>query len=462
MFEFSLKVGRDKKNTNQLDKVVNKSAFPVDNNASPTQPDSFFTSIINLGQMQNSLDLLLYFFNNVSEINSIITYIAQKGADMPRKHVKLFSNGKEKDLGETSAIKLLNNPNHISTGRVFTVNSLSSFYVNGFIPINKIVPIGWDEPTQLFLLPGNNFYPIPEKSVNIYGLPAYGADFRSNMITKYRMFIDSKPYDLLPEEIILINDSNLSFENGAYLKGQSRLYSAIRSIRTLDYIYDTLNTLIANKGAEGFLTRRSKAGEQDNMWWHDSDDQKQVMKQLYSYGTTGGRKPIGVSTADLGFVRLSVPISEFQPIEIKQHEFRTLATALIFPSVLLNDKEGSIYNNVSLAQKAFYTDCLMPVVNAYYEALSNGLGLTEKGEALRADWSKVECLQTDKKLQAETNKAINDQYKVMWDNNLVTRNEWLNALSLPTVADSDFNKRKNELPLDKQQEITNTEQNATT
>jgi len=337
MFEFSLKVGKDKNATEKQGRLVNKSAFPVDQNAVPTQPDSFYTSLVNLGQLQNSLDLLLYFFNNVSEINAIITYIAQKGADIPVRHVKILGNGKEKDLGETELLRTLKNPNNLSNGRVHFINCISSYFVYGFIPINKVVPIGWNNPTQFYLLPGNSFYPIPEKSVNIYGLPAYGADFRSNPIVKYRMFIDQKPYDLLPEEIILINDSNLSFANGSYLTGQSRLYSAIRSIKTLDYIYDTLNTLIANKGAAGFLTKRSKAGEQDPMWWNDSDDQKNVMNKLYSYGTTGGRKPIGVSTADLGFVRLSVPVSEFMPIEIKQHEFRTLATALIFPSVLLND-----------------------------------------------------------------------------------------------------------------------------
>jgi len=115
-----------------------------------------------------------------------------------------------------------------------------------------------------------------------------------------------------------------------------------------------------------------------------------------------------------------------------------------------------------LAQKAFYTDCLQPVVNSYYEAITNGCNLGIVGEAIKADWSKVECLQTDKKLQADTNNAISDLYKKLWDDNLATRNQWLNAIGLPEVSDPDYNKRKNELEPEKQAEITNTEQNATT
>jgi hypothetical protein len=255
--------------------------------------------------------------------------------------------------------------------------------------------------------------------------------------------------------MILINDSNLSFANGAYLKGQSRLQAGIRSIKALSDLYDTVNTLISNKGAAGFLTNKSKAGAIDTGW--DDDDKRNVESKLYAYGTTSGKKPIGVTTKDLGFVRLSVPISEFMPIELKLHEFRTLASAIMFPSVLLNDKEGSIYNNVALAQKAFYTDCLQPVVNSVYQGVTNGFGLNEMNEAIIADWSDVECLKADKKIEADTDKAINDLYKDLFDNDLVTRNQWLTALGLQTESNPDYNKKKSEIV--KVTEPLTTEQN---
>lgn len=435
---FSFSTGRDS--------IANKSTTP-NNPEKKSNPDDLVTELVNsisINQFNNNRDLLLYFFNNVSEINALVTYIAQKSADIPVKHVKLLGNGKQKDISSGSPyLKLLQKPNPLNNGRQFAVNNISSFFVFGYIPINKVLPIGFKEPSELYTFPGNQFYPIPEKSVNMYGLPPSGMDFRLNPITKYRLFIDNRPIDFTPEEIIMINDSNLSFTNGQYLTGQSRLKSAIRSIKTLSNLYDTLNTLIEGKGAEGFLIKRSKPGESDPGW--DPADKAEVEKKLYSYGLTGSRRPIGVTSKDLNFIRLSVPISEFMPIELKEHEFRSLATALGLQAVLFNDTKSSTYNNVLLAEKAGYTSCIIPVTNLYYEALTNSFGLREISEALIPDYSGVECLQSDKKLEAETNNIWNDVFQVLWDNNMITRNQWLEELGMPRVSDPEFDKRKDEI-----------------
>jgi hypothetical protein len=442
----SFRTGKDSQITTKAGPPPNKIA----------QVDDFVTQIINtipFGSFNNNRDTLLYFFNNVSEINGLVTYIAQKCADIPVKHVKVLGNKKEKEIKDSEILKLIKKPNQFNHGRQYLINCFSSYLVFGTIPINKIKSIGWGYK-ELYLFPGNQFYPIPLKSINQYGQPQTGVDWRFNPIVKYRLFIDSIPKDFLPEDVMVINDSNLSFANGQYMTGQSRLASAIRSIKTLSYIYDTVNTLIAGKGAEGIVVNRLKSGQADTGW--DPVDKKQVETTLYSYGLTDGRRPIAVTEKDLGFVRISVPIGDFMPIEIKQHEFRTLATALLFPSVLLNDKEGSIYNNVVLAQKAFYTDCAQPIVNQFWEAKSHELGLTEIGEALRPDYSEIECLQADKKLQAETNKINDEVWINRYNNNLCTLNQMLSALGMPEQTDG--NKYKKEIETSEEPE-QNTETN---
>lgn len=433
---FSFKTGKDSK--------VDKS-FTRDVNPDKNVADDFYTSIINTYGIKNSRDLLVFYFNTVSEINSIVTYIAQKGADIPIKHVKILGNGKEKDLGNTDYIKLLNKPNHLQDGRVFMINALSYFLVTGFTGINKVKPIGWDiSKGELWVLPSNYLYPIPQKSINMYGMPPSGQDFRTNPIVKYRLFIDNQPIDFLPEEMIMLNDSTLDFDNGNYLRGQSRIASAIRAVESLSHLYDTVNTLLANKGAEGFISKVSRPNVPTTLM--NPDEQKEIEKRLYSkYGLTSGRLPIGVTSEDIKYIRTAVPVSEFMPIELKEHEFRTIGRALMFPTVLLNDKEGAIYNNVSLAEKSFYTNCEKPLVNQYYQAISRGLGLTEISEAVIADWSSIESLHEDEKLEAETNKVWNEVFKVLWDENMITRNQWLEELDMPTVSNPEFNKFKNEI-----------------
>jgi hypothetical protein len=106
----------------------------------------------------------------------------------------------------------------------------------------------------------------------------------------------------------------------------------------------------------------------------------------------------------------------------------------MFPSVLLNDKEGSIYNNVALAQKAFYTDCLQPVVNSVYQGISSGFGLDKMGEMIIADFSQIEPLQDDKKIVIETNKLNDELWSKRYQSNVCTLNEYLRAVGLPELA----------------------------
>lgn len=439
---FSFKIGRDR--------TVQKA----DTEKKPSLPDEFVTQIVNWpysNSFHTNLDLLLFFFNNVAEINSLVTYIAQKGADIPVKHVRLLGNGKEKDISKNSPfLKLLSNPNEYNRGMNFMINCISSFLVFGFIPLNTVKSIGWEDegPLRLYLMPGNMWYPIPEKSINLYGLPAPGVDYRMNQIKMYRYFVDNRPINFAPEEVIMINDSNLNFTNGEYMRGRSRLQSAIRSVQTLSDLYDTVNTLISGKGAEGIVHQKRRAGSTDIGW--DEDDKKKVEKKFYSYGKTSLKDPIAFSSQDLGFLRISVPIGEFLPVELKEHEFRTLARQLLFPSVLLNDKEGAIYNNVAQAESAFYTTCLQPIVNLIYSSLTEDFGLKKINEALKPDWTQIECLQEDEKEKAERNKVWNEVFKELWENNLCTRNQWLSHLGLPEINEPEFNLRRDQLPEEQQ------------
>jgi hypothetical protein len=121
---------------------------------------------------------------------------------------------------------------------------------------------------------------------------------------------------------------------------------------------------------------------------------------------------------------------------------------MLFPSKLINDTAASTYNNVKEAEKAFYSNCLIPIVNLFYEALSNGFGLTANGEALRPDYSGIESLMADKKIEAETTKISDDIWKGRYESNLITLNEYLTALGLPLIANGNLYARDNkDIPL---------------
>lgn len=391
--------------------------------------------------IQNN-DLMLFLFNSVAEVNSIITYIAQVASSVELEHVKEVK-GEETEIEESKELKLLNKPNHLYSGRTFKLNAFSSFFVFGNIFINKVVPLGFKDAKELYLLPANRVYIKTEKSTGDYGYISPGTDPRSNPIIGYNYDLGSNFLRFAPDNVIHIKDSSLSSESGAYLYGQSRLFSATRNIQGISAMMDTINTILSKNGGLGFVKRNKKPNEVDSSM--DPLEKERIEAAFLNYGLTDGRAPVFFTDQDLAYVRLAAALSEFMPTEIKENEFRMLCNVLGgFPAQILNDTAASTYNNIETAHKALYMNIVKPITELFYEAVSEGLGLTARGERIKPCFEDIEVLQPDKKLQADTNKSNDEVQKQRYNDNLITLNEWLAAVGLMPVAGGD--RKKSEMP----------------
>jgi hypothetical protein len=78
-----------------------------------------------------------------------------------------------------------------------------------------------------------------------------------------------------------------------------------------------------------------------------------------------------------------------------------------------------------------------PIVELFYEALSEGLGLTAIGEALKPDFDDIEVLQPDKKLEADTAKLNDEIQKQRYNDDLITLNQWLHEIGLEQIPGGD-------------------------
>ncbi len=392
--------------------------------------------------IQNN-DLMLFLFNNVAEVNSIITYIAQVASGVELEHVRKGKDGKEEEVKDSKILKLINKPNPLYSGLTLKLNAFSSFFVYGNIYINKVVPIGFKDVKELYLLPSNRVYIKTEKSTGDYGYIPTGTDPRQNPITAYNWDLGSKFVSLEPANVIHIKDSNLQTESGAYLYGQSRLFSATRNVSSISSMVDTINTILSKNGGLGFVKKNKKANEIDG--GIDPMEKERIEAAFLNYGLTDGRQPIFFTDQDLQYVKMSSALSEFMPTQIKESEFRMLCNVLGgFPASILNDTASSTYNNLETAHKALYMNIVKPFVELFYEALSDGLGLTAMGEAIKPEFDDIEVLQPDKKLEAETGKLNDELQKQRYNDDLITFNEWLHEIGLEPVPGGD--KKKSEMP----------------
>ena len=211
-------------------------------------------------------EALLFMYENVSQVNSVINYIATAGANIPVKHVKYLGNGKTKDLGETELLKSINSPNKKVSLNTFIEDIIVQFLVQGNCPIYKSITPGFTYPTAYEVLSAANVYKIPQYSIDQYGTPSQMYDVRFNPIVSYKNELANGMLNTIKvEEICYIKDKNARKIGIDYYYGASKLYAATRTIDVLSNLYQTLNTILAAKGALGFLKRTTTAGEIDPM-----------------------------------------------------------------------------------------------------------------------------------------------------------------------------------------------------
>lgn len=391
-------------------------------------------------------DLLVFYYNTVSEINAIVTKIAEVAANVPILHVVKDSKGKEIDKGQTDVIKLLNNPNQYINGKSFRQNAFTNYYVTGNIYINKITPVGFGKVTQLYLLPSGRVFPFVQGAYEPYGLIPPGTDIRTKEISKYNWIVDNNKIVLEPESVIHIKDTSIGNDNRLNIVGVSRLQSAINNVKSLNYLNETINTILSRAGALGFVKKNNKSNEMYNGM--DPDEKKRIENAFYRYGSTEGKMPIFFTDQDLNYVKILNALSDFMPIELSQHEFKLICKVLGgFPDVLLQATDTT-FANMKEANKMLYSNIVMPILDNYLEAYTNDfkkIGFMVENEYLVADYSGIEALQEDLKLKADTEKSIDDVNRLRYDNNEITLNEKLEAMGLSPVPGGDM--LKSDIPI---------------
>lgn len=434
------------------------STFQI-NTKSRELPKYFYP--LNLLQKKISEDVLIELFNSVAEPNAIITYISQVFANVPKKHFKVLGNDKLREIKDSKFINLLENPNQINNGDQMAMNALTYYFVTGNIFIDFIVPTGFDIPSQLYLLPSNRTYPIYKGAIDEYGKLPNGIDFRSLEIKEYNYKSGNKFYHFSPDEILHIKDSAIGDSVKSIIRGSSRLESAIKNIGTLNYMAQTINNLLSNNGAVGFVKRNSKSNESFSSLVDDTIKEAEDRYHA-NYGTLDGQKTTMFTTADLNYIRTSSPISEFMPIDLQEYEFKTLCKVLGgFPESLLQASETT-FTNLNIARKLLYENIVMPFASIYYNSITykaKERGWIEENEIIAPFYDDIEALQDDLKTSAEAESTHDDLWLKRYDNNLCTLNEMLTAIGLKTQSDGDKYKKEIEQGTNTEDEGQEGEQN---
>jgi len=168
--------------------------------------------------------------------------------------------------------------------------------------------------------------------------------------------------------------------------------------------------LLQNRGAIGLITDRSnRPMTPEEAHRVQSDFQNQ----------TAGTKNFGkvkVTNKDLNFISMAMSSTDLQLVEKGIVNLRAICNVYGLDSSLFNDPANKTFNNRKEAEKAMYTNAIMPIAEKLVTKHNQYIVKNHYPDGnvrLRKDFSGIEALQQDKKMEAEKDKIVMDGVNVV-------------------------------------------------
>ena len=327
--------------------------------------------------------------------SGIIDNSIMQKANMLKKHALV-------ELEHTELQKLLDRPN--------PAQSYSSW-------ISELVAFG--------KLTGNRYiYGIgPETGDNIdkytelYVMPSQIMEIKSGGIMKpvdsYTIQYNGS-YNIPSEQVCHIKDFNPYYDGtGSHLYGQSPLKAGLRAMTTNNEAVETGVKFLQNQTARGVLM--SEEGDLNEV-------QAQQLKDKFKKDHQGTRNAgdIIITPKKLSWVNFGLNATDLSLMAQYNASIKDLCNIYNVPVQLLNNTEGSTYNNMKEAKKALYQNCVIPELIKIQDELNRWLA-PKYGDniVIEFDFSVIP------ELQEESDKIVEQMSKSWW----LTPNEKRAAMS---------------------------------
>jgi HK97 family phage portal protein len=290
---------------------------------------------------------------------------------------------------------------------------------------NKTKGYTWNDIEEMllvYLLCSGNAYLYGERAITrsliqeVDVLPSeyvcienYGNNF---FMPDIKYYFNLGTYKEIPKDQL----SHIRYFNPAYnsikesLYGLSPIRVAASAVQGGNDTWDAMNSLYQNRGASGLITDKSNRPMLPDEAAKVQSDFNNQISGVSNFGK------IKVTNKDLSYIQMGMSAEELKLIEAGVISLRAICNVFNVSSILFNDPNNKTYNNMKEAEKAFYTDAIMPLSNKLAEKFNqffipNHFGT--RNVRMRQDYSQVEVLQADKKQEAEKDKIVMDGINVI-------------------------------------------------
>ena len=315
--------------------------------------------------------------------------------------------------------ELMARPNPFQTWEHFEAQMYIFLLVYGFCPILAIKPLGYKnniDASMLWNIPPTmiDFHPTGKflKQTDIESIVDYVTINYAGEIAQVSI-----------NDICIVRDITIPTDNLPLLP-DSRIRALEFPINNQIGAYESRNVLINFRGSLGIFSREIGQNGQIGVPPPTKEEKEDLQKEFRRYGLRKNQWQYIITSAAVKWQPISVPVKDLMLFEEVKGSNEAICDKYAFPYELLANEKGTTFDNRSEAGKDLYQNAIIPESKSIYKQLGAFFKLQDYGLILDKDYSKVPVLQEDEKERVEARHIRNQAYKIEWDNDLITRNQW--------------------------------------
>lgn len=273
----------------------------------------------------------------------------------------------------------------------------------------------WDDISEqilIYLLANGNSHMVGEKAfgsliqeVDVLPSPSVSVSTSADFFMpnpKYNFRLGAQDKTFIQEDIEHIMLFNPLFDSVQdSFNGLSAIQVASMAVQAGNDRWEADANLLQNRGAIGLITDKSNRPM-------DNTESEAVQASFdRDMGGPGKFGKVKVTNKDLAYIQMAMSSTDLQLIEKGVVNLRAMCNVFGLDSSLFNDPDNKKFDNVKQADKSLYTNAVIPISDKIAAKHTKFLAENHfpgQGVRMRQDFSGVEALQTDKKIEAEKDK----------------------------------------------------------
>jgi hypothetical protein len=198
------------------------------------------------------------------------------------------------------------------------------------------------------------------------------------------------------------------------IKPSSRLDALVYPLSNIKATYHKRNVLLENLGAIGILsTKKNDLGGALPM----TPEEKQEIQRDWMHRT---KDDLIITEADVSWQPMSYPTKDLMLFEELNADKLAIVDVFGLNIYVFSQEKGATFENVKEGLKMAYTDTIIPETQQMYDSIIEQFGLSDEGYYLKADFSHLPIMQSDKNADASALKTRAEAIKIITEKGDVT------------------------------------------